>query len=530
MGGRLAGGTMPAGRRRPGLAARRRPLRVGRAWSAPSRSCTRSAATTSADDPGRALLRLGDPRARRARARAARRRRRTHMAAPRSTPTSSGSGCRGRSPSAAAPRSCWRAATRTGRAKAAASRWRRATPSARGCQRRFSRGTARPGARRRGRARRRDRRAARGRERARRCGSVRVRDETPPRAAQARRARGDARARPRPATPGVGSLTKRELEIAGLVTDRKTNREIAAALFLSDKTVESHLRNIFVKLGVSSRVEVARTVERDRAARRSRVSAGAGRRPTRTPRVSPSSATRRSCTRRLRIFDNVALGFAAISPVVGLYAVVLVGTVVAGPAWVWVLPVALAGQCLLLAVYSELASEFPIAGGAYQWSRRLIGGAYGWFTGWVAICAYAVANTTIAYLGAPWALTLLGIEATPEPDRRRRDGAGARLRGRGRVRHRRARARGEARASRRRRRLGRDRRSRCCSSSASRTSACSPTRSAPRRCRADRSSPRCSPRSPSAAGSSSASTPASAPRRRPRTPRATCRARSGSRC
>ena len=86
---------------------------------------------------------------------------------------------------------------------------------------------------------------------------------------------------------------------------------------------------------------------------------------------------------------------------------------VAGPAWVWVLPVALAGQCLLLAVYAELASEFPIAGGAYQWSRRLIGGAYGWFAGWVAICAYAAANTTIAYLGAPWALTLLDIEPTP---------------------------------------------------------------------------------------------------------------------
>ena len=97
----------------------------------------------------------------------------------------------------------------------------------------------------------------------------------------------------------------------------------------------------------------------------------------------------------------MALGFGAISPVVGLYAVVFVGSVVAGPAWIWVLPVALAGQCLLLAVYSELASEFPIAGGAYQWSRRLIGGAYGWLTGWVAICAYLVANTTIAYLGAP---------------------------------------------------------------------------------------------------------------------------------
>ncbi len=122
---------------------------------------------------------------------------------------------------------------------------------------------------------------------------------------------------------------------------------------------------------------------------------------------------RQELERRLHVFDNVALGFAAVSPVVGLYAVVLVGTTVAGPAWVWVLPVALAGQCLLLAVYAELASEFPLAGGAYQWPRRLIGGAYGWFTGWVAVCAYAVANTTIAYLGAPWALTLLGIAVTP---------------------------------------------------------------------------------------------------------------------
>jgi len=117
--------------------------------------------------------------------------------------------------------------------------------------------------------------------------------------------------------------------------------------------------------------------------------------------------------RRLRIFDNVALGFATISPVVGLYAVALVGMLVAGPAWVWVLPVALAGQCLLLAVYAELASEFPVTGGAYQWPRRLMGEAYGWMTGWIAVCAYAVANTTIAYLGAPWALALIGVAVTP---------------------------------------------------------------------------------------------------------------------
>jgi amino acid transporter len=121
---------------------------------------------------------------------------------------------------------------------------------------------------------------------------------------------------------------------------------------------------------------------------------------------------RQELRRRLGGLDNVAMGFATISPVVGLYAVVAVGIAVAGPAWVWVLPVALAGQCLLLVVYAELSAEFPLTGGPYQWSRRLLGGAYGWFNGWVAICAYAVANTTIAYLGAPWVLALLGIAPT----------------------------------------------------------------------------------------------------------------------
>jgi DNA-binding NarL/FixJ family response regulator len=65
---------------------------------------------------------------------------------------------------------------------------------------------------------------------------------------------------------GLGALTGRETEIAELVWDRRTNREIAEALFLSTKTVESHLRNIFAKVGVSSRVELAREVERSRVA------------------------------------------------------------------------------------------------------------------------------------------------------------------------------------------------------------------------------------------------------------------------
>ena len=83
-------------------------------------------------------------------------------------------------------------------------------------------------------------------------------------------ARTEPRGRATAEDSGVAALTKRELEIATLVTDRKTNREIASELFLSGKTIESHMRNIFVKLGVSSRVEVARTVEREPARTRAR--------------------------------------------------------------------------------------------------------------------------------------------------------------------------------------------------------------------------------------------------------------------
>ena len=78
-----------------------------------------------------------------------------------------------------------------------------------------------------------------------------------------------ARSEPRGASgagTGLGALTEREREVAELVTDRHTNREIAERLFLSEKTVESHLRNVFARLTVASRVEVARLVERERRA------------------------------------------------------------------------------------------------------------------------------------------------------------------------------------------------------------------------------------------------------------------------
>jgi DNA-binding NarL/FixJ family response regulator len=61
-----------------------------------------------------------------------------------------------------------------------------------------------------------------------------------------------------PATPGAGGLSGRERQILDLLGEGLTNREIAARLVISEKTVGRHLENIYVKLGVHSRLQAVR--------------------------------------------------------------------------------------------------------------------------------------------------------------------------------------------------------------------------------------------------------------------------------
>jgi DNA-binding NarL/FixJ family response regulator len=76
-------------------------------------------------------------------------------------------------------------------------------------------------------------------------------------------ARVSARARRAAAGAGPDGLTAREQEVAELVAQGRSNKEVASALFLSEKTVEHHLSRIYAKLGVRSRTELARGLTRD---------------------------------------------------------------------------------------------------------------------------------------------------------------------------------------------------------------------------------------------------------------------------
>jgi DNA-binding NarL/FixJ family response regulator len=66
------------------------------------------------------------------------------------------------------------------------------------------------------------------------------------------------------ASPGLRTLAAREIQVANLVTEGLPNKEVAITLGLSEHTVSNYLFRIYNKLGISSRIELALYVMKDR--------------------------------------------------------------------------------------------------------------------------------------------------------------------------------------------------------------------------------------------------------------------------
>jgi DNA-binding NarL/FixJ family response regulator len=92
------------------------------------------------------------------------------------------------------------------------------------------------------------------------CGAEGFRREA---AAELRRLGRRVRKRPA-ASAGLSSLTEREQQIATLVAEGWTNRQVATRLFISEKTVETHVSHILAKVGVQTRTGLAARVLSER--------------------------------------------------------------------------------------------------------------------------------------------------------------------------------------------------------------------------------------------------------------------------
>lgn len=116
--------------------------------------------------------------------------------------------------------------------------------------------------------------------------------------------------------------------------------------------------------------------------------------------------------RTMSLWENFSLGFTYLSPVVGVYSVFALAVTSAGPPMLWNYVLVGLGQLLVCLIFGEIVSQFPISGGIYPWSRRLVGKRWAWMAGWVYLWALCTTIAAVAVGGAPYLAALLGFGDT----------------------------------------------------------------------------------------------------------------------
>jgi amino acid transporter len=118
--------------------------------------------------------------------------------------------------------------------------------------------------------------------------------------------------------------------------------------------------------------------------------------------------------REFSLWSAFAFAFAFISPIVALYGIFGLSYSTAGPSFWWNFLIVFGGQLLVALVFAELVSRWPIEGSIYQWSRRLVGSAYGWMAGWFYMWTLVVAMAAVSIFSAGFVANVLGLEVTPQ--------------------------------------------------------------------------------------------------------------------
>src|ERR1700680_5228184 len=70
--------------------------------------------------------------------------------------------------------------------------------------------------------------------------------------------------------------------------------------------------------------------------------------------------------RVLNLFENFAVAFCYISPVVGIYSLFAFGLGAGGPRYLWLLPIVVVGQLFVALVFAQPGSHYPLAGALFR--------------------------------------------------------------------------------------------------------------------------------------------------------------------
>jgi urea carboxylase system permease len=84
-------------------------------------------------------------------------------------------------------------------------------------------------------------------------------------------------------------------------------------------------------------------------------------------------------------FSSFAAGFSFVSILTTVFQLFGLGFGFGGAAFFWAWPAVFVGQLLVALNFAQLAASWPISGAIFQWSSRLAGATFGWFTGWIMI-------------------------------------------------------------------------------------------------------------------------------------------------
>ncbi|WP_432564954.1 APC family permease [Kineococcus sp. SYSU DK003] len=95
-------------------------------------------------------------------------------------------------------------------------------------------------------------------------------------------------------------------------------------------------------------------------------------------------------------FASFAAGFSFVSILTTVFQLFGLGFGFGGAGFFWTWPVVFAGQLLVALCFAELAARFPISGSVFQWSSRLAGTDFGWFTGWIMVIGQVLTVATAA--------------------------------------------------------------------------------------------------------------------------------------